>query len=274
MMMFTACCCVQEGMGEEQIFTESSDNMLLRNALPASWADKQGEAQPAFTTRYISFNKKGKAIGMKLDTADGVAAQITGIKEGAVMDFNSEAQLSDQVQEGDFIVAVNGERGNIKEMIQRIKKEDQLVFEVVRVEPFIVTLEKPPISPTDPGSPTSSAPASPRQPGGQAKTTDFDAAVGALASEGTLSPGKQSLRRAGTMRGGTGLVLSHAPDSVSILITEVGDGPIQDWNRVHTALAVRKFDRIVSVNGVGGKQMMKSLNRASTVELAVLRCPR
>lgn len=54
----------------------------------------------------------------------------------------------------------------------------------------------------------------------------------------------------------------HAPGT-SLLIKEVGKGPVQDWNSAHPALAVRPGDRIVAVGGKRGS--VAELAKASKV---------
>lgn len=49
-----------------------------------------------------------------------------------------------------------------------------------------------------------------------------------------------------------GVDLRYAPNGNTLLISEVEDGPMKDWNACSTTGKVKKFDRIIEVNGVRG----------------------
>merc|ERR1712217_803632 len=52
-----------------------------------------------------------------------------------------------------------------------------------------------------------------------------------------------------------GLDLNYAPNSKSLLITDVSNGPMQDWNMGHPEQAIIRRDRIIEINGVRGRPM-------------------
>jgi len=49
-----------------------------------------------------------------------------------------------------------------------------------------------------------------------------------------------------------GVGLKHSTNSNTLLITEVGDGAIREWNSAAPGAKVCKHDRIISVNGICG----------------------
>jgi len=64
----------------------------------------------------------------------------------------------------------------------------------------------------------------------------------------------------------------HAPGT-SLLIKEVGKGPVQDWNSAHPALAVRPGDRIVAVGGKRGSvaELVKASKIGTHLQLVISR---
>jgi len=64
----------------------------------------------------------------------------------------------------------------------------------------------------------------------------------------------------------------HAPET-SLLIKEVGKGPVQEWNSTHPALAVRPGDRIVAVGGKRGSsaELVKASKISKQLQLVISR---
>jgi len=49
-----------------------------------------------------------------------------------------------------------------------------------------------------------------------------------------------------------GMDLRYAPNGTSLMITAVGDGPMQEWNNANKNVTVKKYDRIIELNGTRG----------------------
>jgi len=49
-----------------------------------------------------------------------------------------------------------------------------------------------------------------------------------------------------------GMDLRYAPNGTSLMITAVGEGPMQDWNVANKSVTVQKYDRIIELNGIRG----------------------
>lgn len=64
----------------------------------------------------------------------------------------------------------------------------------------------------------------------------------------------------------------HAPGT-SLLIKEVGKGPVQEWNCAHPALAVRPGDRIIAVGGKRGSsaELVKASKVGKQLQLVISR---
>lgn len=68
-----------------------------------------------------------------------------------------------------------------------------------------------------------------------------------------------------------GLELEYAPLGRNLLICEVRDGAIKDWNAGPQELKVKRNDRIVKINGSEGRaEMLLSLAAQGVSELAIL----
>jgi len=63
---------------------------------------------------------------------------------------------------------------------------------------------------------------------------------------------KAVINRAGSLA--LGMDLRYAPNGTTLMISEVvvEDGPIKDWNALSTDWRIKKFDRIIELNGVRG----------------------
>lgn len=68
-----------------------------------------------------------------------------------------------------------------------------------------------------------------------------------------------------------GLDLKYAPNSKSLLITDVANGPMQDWNNENPGKAVRTNDRIVEINGARGKpqDLIQASDGKDTLEMVI-----
>merc|ERR1719362_2038967 len=80
-------------------------------------------------------NSKPNKIGLDV-IGDGTALRITRVKEGAVerWNFNNPDKL---VHPGDYIVEVNGLRGNAKEMLKRLGNTSVLTMAIKRSEEVV-----------------------------------------------------------------------------------------------------------------------------------------
>mmetsp|Transcript_56352 Transcript_56352/g.119926 ORF Transcript_56352/g.119926 Transcript_56352/m.119926 type:complete len:236 (-) Transcript_56352:148-855(-) len=72
-----------------------------------------------------------------------------------------------------------------------------------------------------------------------------------------------------------GMDLRYAPNGTTLMITQVGDGPMQDWNRRNPERAVTRHDRIIQLNGVRGSppQLLQASEDAETLDLVIMHYP-
>merc|ERR1712032_1151112 len=54
------------------------------------------------------------------------------------------------------------------------------------------------------------------------------------------------------MNSSLGLALKYSPSGNSLMINSVDEGPIHEWNEGKKGRLVKRFDRIVEVNGTRG----------------------
>lgn len=68
-----------------------------------------------------------------------------------------------------------------------------------------------------------------------------------------------------------GLDLKYAPNSKSLLITDVANGPMQEWNLENPDKAVRSNDRIVEINGARGKpqDLIQASDGKDTLQMVI-----
>lgn len=69
-----------------------------------------------------------------------------------------------------------------------------------------------------------------------------------------------------------GMDLRYAPNGTTLTISEVEDGPIKDWNACSTTWKVKKFDRIIELNGVRGsaQRLLQAGMEKDMLELCIL----
>lgn len=72
-----------------------------------------------------------------------------------------------------------------------------------------------------------------------------------------------------------GMDLRYAPNGNTLMITRVGEGPMQEWNSKHPDKAVCKHDRIVQLNDVRGAplQLLQASEGLETLHLIVIHYP-
>lgn len=91
-----------------------------------------------------SFTKKQEqVVGMQIDTMSDGLMQVCIIRPGALEDYNQKVNASgsaEKVQVGDFIVEVNGVRGNRASMISRLQQDVDISMLVRRPSPWSVSL--------------------------------------------------------------------------------------------------------------------------------------
>merc|ERR1711920_1086394 len=73
-------------------------------------------------------------------------------------------------------------------------------------------------------------------------------------------------------RGALGIGLDYIPGGGSLLVTEIYDGLVTDWNQRHPERKVERLARIVCVNGVMGdaEQMLEICKSEGPIELKVV----
>lgn len=69
-----------------------------------------------------------------------------------------------------------------------------------------------------------------------------------------------------------GLDLRYALTGTSLMIADIGDGPIKDWNARSSTRKVKKFDRIIELNGVRGsaQQLLRAGKGQETLDMCIL----
>lgn len=72
-----------------------------------------------------------------------------------------------------------------------------------------------------------------------------------------------------------GMDLRYAPNGTTLMITQVGEGPMQDWNRDNPSKAVCKYDRIVQLNGIRGTptDLLHSSEDCDTLDMCIVHYP-
>lgn len=69
-----------------------------------------------------------------------------------------------------------------------------------------------------------------------------------------------------------GLDLKYSPNGNTLLISDLGDGAIKEWNTGPQDLKVARFDRIVAINGVRGsaKSLLEAAASVEVLDLVIL----
>lgn len=73
-----------------------------------------------------------------------------------------------------------------------------------------------------------------------------------------------------------GMDLRYAPNGTTLMITQVGEGPMQEWNKKHPDKAVCKHDRIIQLNKVRGTptQLLQASEDSETLNMIVIHYPK
>merc|ERR1719330_426032 len=72
-----------------------------------------------------------------------------------------------------------------------------------------------------------------------------------------------------------GMDLRYAPNGTTLMITQIGEGPMQDWNRAHPKEEVCRHDRIIQLNGVKGTptMLLQASADSETLHMVILHFP-
>mmetsp|Transcript_8895 Transcript_8895/g.31583 ORF Transcript_8895/g.31583 Transcript_8895/m.31583 type:complete len:244 (-) Transcript_8895:44-775(-) len=72
-----------------------------------------------------------------------------------------------------------------------------------------------------------------------------------------------------------GMDLRYAPNGTTLMITQVGEGPMQEWNTHNPHRVVHRHDRIIELNGVRGTppQLLAASEDAETLDLVIIHFP-
>lgn len=72
-----------------------------------------------------------------------------------------------------------------------------------------------------------------------------------------------------------GMDLRYAPNGTTLMITQVGEGPMHEWNKKNPATAVRRFDRIIQLNKVRGTptELLQASEDVENLDLIVVHYP-
>eukprot|EP00405_Crypthecodinium_cohnii_P024613 CAMPEP_0206488226 /NCGR_PEP_ID=MMETSP0324_2-20121206/42252_1 /ASSEMBLY_ACC=CAM_ASM_000836 /TAXON_ID=2866 /ORGANISM="Crypthecodinium cohnii, Strain Seligo" /LENGTH=241 /DNA_ID=CAMNT_0053967141 /DNA_START=202 /DNA_END=927 /DNA_ORIENTATION=+ len=74
-----------------------------------------------------------------------------------------------------------------------------------------------------------------------------------------------------TMHPSLGLDLKYSPNGNTLLISELGEGAIKEWNK-NSTMQITRFDRIVGINGVrgGARSLLQTAADCESLQLAIL----
>lgn len=151
-------------------------------------------------------------IGLHLDITEGAHVHIAGIIErGPVWAYNrNESEEDLQIRPGDYLIGVNDTSGTPEELVKKLHQrgQDDMVLELSRAETWEVRLEK--------------------------KEEDVFGLDLSVPEASEQKQKKQSL---------DGSVKARA-----LVVLDVKEGLIADFNLAHPSMAIRSGDRILSVN--------------------------
>eukprot|EP00929_Paragymnodinium_shiwhaense_P016396 TRINITY_DN124705_c0_g1_i1.p1 TRINITY_DN124705_c0_g1~~TRINITY_DN124705_c0_g1_i1.p1 ORF type:complete len:139 (-),score=51.40 TRINITY_DN124705_c0_g1_i1:155-571(-) len=101
--------------------------------IPGAEVASSKAAQPDDNGEFtITLNKtEGARLGVDVDHHDGVTLLIDAVTGGLVQAWN-EGNPNEQVKQGDRIVAVNGVRGDVMQLVDECKKNQVLTMKVKR----------------------------------------------------------------------------------------------------------------------------------------------
>merc|ERR1740121_2957822 len=111
-----------------------------------SYRSKLGQAPKEAEVFTVSFTKPpGYSAGMDLDLLGFQFGQVCRVfRNGLVANYNTFAPNSKRVCTGDFLVEVNGVRGDIKQMLRRIEEDLKVEMVLIRPVPFKVVINHVP----------------------------------------------------------------------------------------------------------------------------------
>jgi hypothetical protein len=84
----------------------------------------------------------GGITGLELDPLDKKTMQVCNVRAGVIRSYNSTAAPDAQVKAGDVIVAVNGFRGDSREMIKRFQEDVTIELVLMRPKPWRVNIKQ------------------------------------------------------------------------------------------------------------------------------------
>mmetsp|Transcript_98287 Transcript_98287/g.184800 ORF Transcript_98287/g.184800 Transcript_98287/m.184800 type:complete len:147 (-) Transcript_98287:64-504(-) len=94
----------------------------------------EGKSSPPSKVWEVELKKvPGDVIGLDVDWGDLKTLRVTKIKEGLTLKWNN-ANPSDAVVKGDYIIQINGESGDSKAMLDQVKNNDMLKLVVHRYD--------------------------------------------------------------------------------------------------------------------------------------------
>jgi hypothetical protein len=255
----------------------------------------------------------GDPIGADLDFADGTLAQITSVDpEGVIGSANKIEGVEDlRVVRGDFLIAVNKER-DTERMLHEIQNSETLVLTVNRPSKFTADLRKASGKPVEIGSEEivtedkekyeqeckASRLSWPFMKDG---VTQRDILCGKQGTVKECDTGDRTVQMTfendGTfgdddsetitkwvpIRGlkgyehwnetSIGLGLHYVKNGCSLMIVEICDGPVKDWNMQNPKKEIKLRDRIMKVNSVktGPEAMLKEISDQWGLKLIIVR---
>lgn len=86
----------------------------------------------------------GGITGLELDPLDKKTMQVCNVRAGVIRSYNTTASPELQVKAGDVIVAVNGCRGDSREMIKRFQEDITIELCLMRPKPWRVSIKQKP----------------------------------------------------------------------------------------------------------------------------------
>jgi len=103
------------------------------------------DAVPVEYETIVAKEKRGEDFGIELEQlALGTACRVSGIhRDGLVEEYNAYAEPAKQVKVGDFLVELNGQRGDSQQMVDELITADRLHMKFKRSVLFNVLIEKP-----------------------------------------------------------------------------------------------------------------------------------
>jgi len=83
----------------------------------------------------------GEAVGLDIDHIDGVSAVVVALKNGAIRSWNDNNR-DQEIKPGDRIIEVNGSRGDVQQLIAKLKTDLTWRLSVQRPTELNVTIYK------------------------------------------------------------------------------------------------------------------------------------